>query len=674
LGCVWVPGGGSARPPRDGVRRALGALSTLLPVGLFAADADGSCWYVNQRLVDSLGIEIRSRDDRPFRLDLPVTAATASAPSLARLEVGLRHAVAVSESGEPPGESPATRLDVRVTPIISRSGATLAYLGVVVDPENPDQTLALRTSERLVDALVDRSPEVVTVLNADGSWRYSNAAAWRLLGYQADFDPADGILGLVHPDDMGIVAAAIDRLVAREGGGEPIEVRVRTKDGSWRYLESVAENLLGDPVVNGFLIRSRDVTDRRQARLALLEANERLSTLISSLHLAVLMEDEQRRIVFTNEAFVNLFEVPLRAGDLVGTTIAELRPHFFRHFGDPTRVPSEERVDEMLRERRPVVGDRIGLPDDRVLERDYLPIIVGGEYRGHVWLFRDVSAQARAEAAWELLISRQRRENERLVELDRVKAAFLAEISHELRTPLTSILSFTELLAEGVGRDDPAEQAEFLEVIKRNADRLLRLVDDLLLLDRLESGAMTLEIGAVDLPSLVSAAVAGFVPAAQAKSISIACEIGEGPAVPGDGVRLAQVVDVLLSNAVKFTPEGGRIAVTATPRDRLWRIEVSDTGIGVPADEQDALFERFYRASNARASRIPGSGLGLPVARAIVELHGGSILVRSRQGSGTTVSVTLPVPVASPSAEARGDGDTVVGEQADPDTGLWSDG
>ncbi len=646
----------SAEPlNRDAVRQALGALSTLVSVGLFAADAEGSCWYVNQPLIDALGLELHSREERPFRLALP--GGTIPRDGLAYLEVTAAGFESAAGSG-------STRLGARVMPLVAGSGEISGYFGVVVDGDGGESVKTLHTSERLVDALVDRSPEVITILNEDGTWRYSNAAAWRLLGFRADFDPADGILSLIHPDDLHLAEGVLARLRAGVVRPEPLELRVRAAGGTWRYLESLLENLVDDPVVHGFLIRSHDVTERRQSRLALLEANERLSTLISSMHFAVLMEDEERRIVFTNEAFVSLFEVPVSADQLIGKKVTDLGPEFLQHFGDPTWTDAMDRSAEVVQESRPIVGDRITMTDDRVLERDYLPIVAGGEYRGHVWLFRDVSVQARAEAAWELLIARQRRENERLVQLDRVKAGFLAEISHELRTPLTSILSFTELLSDGIGNDDPAEQSEFLEIIRRNADRLLRLVDDLLLLDRLQSGAMPLEWGVVDLPSLLTTCVSAFAPSADLKGISLSCEIGEGPAIAGDPDRLSQVIDVLLSNAIKFTPEKGRVKVNAAPQDGLWHIEVADTGIGIPKNEQESLFERFFRATNARASRIPGSGLGLAVARVIVALHGGSVLLKSAVGSGTTVSITLPLPTG------KGGGQTSPGLAGDEAEGA----
>jgi signal transduction histidine kinase len=375
----------------------------------------------------------------------------------------------------------------------------------------------------------------------------------------------------------------------------------------------------------------------------LLEANERLSTLIGSLHIAALVEDSQRVIVVTNDAFVDLFEVARSPDTLIGRTLAELGPELTRRFGDPTRVPDSARLARILRERRRVVGDRIAMQDGRVLERDYVPIFVDTEYRGHLWLFRDVSAQARTEAEWTNLISTQREENRRLVELDQVKASFLAEISHELRTPLTSILSFTELLRDGVGRDDPAEQVEFLDVITRNADRLLRLVDDLVLLDRAEAGILPMEWGTFDMPSVIETAITTFSQHATSKRISLESNLGEGLPAAGDAHRIGQLLEVLLSNALKYTPEGGRVTVTATPTDDRWFVAVTDTGIGVPQAEWESLFERFYRASNARAARIPGSGLGLSVARAIARLHEGEITITSGDLGGTVVLVALPV-------------------------------
>lgn len=294
---------------------------------------------------------------------------------------------------------------------------------------------------------------------------------------------------------------------------------------------------------------------------------------------------------------------------------------------------------------------RLVAPDRpvRSFEGQAIPLVdPAGEVQGYVGY---LSGQAETERV--ALVTAQREENSRLQELDAVKAELLSAVSHELRTPLTSIVSFSELLAAGLGRDSVADQAEFLAIIGRNAKRLLRLVGDLLLLDRIDSthGPVS-EMTLVDLPKVVSDAVLGISPQAGERNIAVVTSATAGPALTGDAGRLGQLVDNLLSNAVKFTAPGGRIEVRTEPARGGWLVSVADNGIGIPAGEQELLFARFFRATNAHAQGTPGSGLGLSVAKAIVELHGGTISVSSREGSGTTFTVSLPaVPPAQ--AEAR---------------------
>jgi signal transduction histidine kinase len=217
----------------------------------------------------------------------------------------------------------------------------------------------------------------------------------------------------------------------------------------------------------------------------------------------------------------------------------------------------------------------------------------------------------------------------------------VASVSHELRTPLTSLVSFIHLLRDGLGTDSVLQQREFLEIIERNADRLLRLVDDLLLLDRLESNRLSLDCEGVDLPTLLDVAVSSIRPLADHKGVALHLATTDGPLLHGDVDRLGQLVDNLLANAVKFTMADGVVRVGAEPTVDGWRIMVADTGIGIPEDEQGKLFQHFYRASNARREVTSGSGLGLVIARRIADLHCGSIVVESEENRGTKVTVEL---------------------------------
>jgi signal transduction histidine kinase len=225
---------------------------------------------------------------------------------------------------------------------------------------------------------------------------------------------------------------------------------------------------------------------------------------------------------------------------------------------------------------------------------------------------------------------------------DERRAEFLAAFSHELRTPLTTIVSFIELLrgeADGLSEDG----LQFLGILERNADRVLRLIDDLLMLNRLEAGALPLEFSQVSLAGLATEAVHNAGPRAAKSGVTIHLDTGEGPPAPADPRRMLQVLDNLIGNAVKFSDKGGLVRVVTRYSRSTWRIDVSDTGIGIPPDEAAALFGPFVRGSNARIAGLPGTGLGLSIVKGLVEMHGGHVKVESALGEGTTFSVFLPV-------------------------------
>ena len=603
-------------------------------MGIFAADSEGKFWYSSQRLCEAMSVTGLERGGSLLSIhpeDLLTVVETwrgSATPGSRQVPFRIVGPNRVVQSFEG-----------RAIPLIDQSGKVTSFVGYVsaYADQLADAASGL-ASARLLESLLDKSREIVTVLDEQGGWRYSSGEAWRLLGYRTDFDPAGGIGSLIHPDDREMAAGWFLDVLTNTGAIDPLEARVRAPDGAWRYLETDADNLVSDPIVKGVVLHSRDVTERRQARLELSHATQRLTTLIANFPNAALLEDEYRRIVVVNQAFADLIGMP-GPELMVGKTMEELFPGL----GEGFMKEEIERADTIVARRETVLGESYSLPDGRAYERDYVPIFVNGEYRGHLWHVRDVSARAKVEAELAALVAAQHEENRRLVELDTVKAEFLSAISHELRSPLTSIVSFTQLLSEGLGHDSVAEQAEFLEIIGRNAKRLLRLVGDLLLLDRIEAlHVPSSEMTSVDLPSVVADAVLAIAPQAEQKNVTLATRSTAGPSLTGDAGRLGQLLDNLLSNAVKFTGDGGKVTVRAEPMSGGWLLEVADTGIGIPRSEQSLLFSRFFRATNARSSEAPGSGLGLSVAKAIVDLHHGNISVSSTEGEGTTFTVTLP--------------------------------
>ncbi|MGW0614655.1 ATP-binding protein [Streptomyces sp. NPDC002788] len=238
---------------------------------------------------------------------------------------------------------------------------------------------------------------------------------------------------------------------------------------------------------------------------------------------------------------------------------------------------------------------------------------------------------------------------EKLRALDKAKSDFLSTVSHELRTPLTSIVGYIELLKDEETGPLTPPQSHMLDVVDRNANRLRTLIEDLLTLSRIESGAFGSKKERVDLCRLVAGAADAIRPVAEAASIGVETQCPSRPLLlEADNDQLDRVLMNLLSNAVKFTPEGGTVTVRAEARDSEAVLSVSDTGI--PLAEQEQLFQRFFRASNATESAIPGTGLGLTIVRTIVENHGGEVEVDSEEGRGTTFTARLPIGVPNGAA------------------------
>ncbi|MDR7400916.1 MAG: ATP-binding protein [Armatimonadota bacterium] len=262
-----------------------------------------------------------------------------------------------------------------------------------------------------------------------------------------------------------------------------------------------------------------------------------------------------------------------------------------------------------------------GLVGDRVVEVHCAPYRDDrGEVIGAVAVLRDVTE---------------------LRQTERLRRELTANVSHELRTPLTSIKGFTETLLDGAMRDE-ATCRRFLTIIQSEVDRLVKLVDDLLDLSRLESRHVTLDLQPVDVGALVAHTVDKLRPLADAGGLTFVVQAPPGVVAPADRDRLEQVLTNLIDNALKYTPAGGRVEVAVHPRAGEVEVTVSDTGRGIPAEDLPHVFERFYRADRSRTRGSGGTGLGLAIARHIVEAHGGRIAVRSRPGEGTTFTVVLP--------------------------------
>ncbi|MBC8139341.1 MAG: hypothetical protein H8F28_25985, partial [Fibrella sp.] len=385
-----------------------------------------------------------------------------------------------------------------------------------------------------------------------------------------------------------------------------------------------AASLLGRPFFTAYL---RDITERKQAEARLQLSQTRLATLIANFQAGVLVEDENRRILLTNQPFCDQFSIPAPPESMVGydcSGSAEQSKHLFT---DPETFV--QRIDTLLRERRVAAAEEIHMRDGQVLERDYIPIVVENVYRGHLWMYRNVTARCR-------LTEELKRSNQALQE-------FASIASHDLQEPLRKIQAFGGRLKTKVNSvpEPPADCVDYLDRMLNAAARMQTLIDGLLTFSRITTQKRPIQ--ATNLNEIINGVLNDLEERIHQSKASII--VGSLPTVEADSLQMRQLFQNLLGNALKFqsatkTPV---ITVQVTTRERgtgKVRITVTDNGIGFDARHATRIFEVFERLHSR--SEYEGTGIGLALCRRIVERHGGSISAHSVPGEGASFVIDLP--------------------------------
>jgi PAS domain S-box-containing protein len=488
----------------------------------------------------------------------------------------------------------------------------------------------------LYRALTRNARAVIVVVDPVRGWTAMSESFGMVLGYDRLAPEVANVLDLVHVEDHPAAVATFVTACAGRDPADCVDLRLRTATGRWRTFEFAVRSFIGVADVGAVAYFGQDVTAQRAAERAVRLERCRLLNLVQTLRDGVLLLDEEHRVTVVNDALQRQLGLTGRmAGP--GRDWGRMLTSLQESFAD--RAGAAARLNEIVSAGRAVVGEEIALHDGRVLELDFIPLDSDGRRRGTLVHTRDVTSRVAVRRGLE-------ERNRALAEGAALNTQFVASVAHELRGPLSSVVAFGHLLGDEASGTLSEDQRTYLDVIDRNANRLLRLIEDLLLLSRLESRTLQLKPGPVHIPELIAAAVTERTPAALAAGLQLAADTVEGPVVVCDETRIHQVLDNLLGNALKFTPSAGQVTVRARPAADGWRLEVTDTGVGIPAVELPRLFSAFFRGSNVAAAAgrpgLPGTGLGLVVSRAIVELHGGTIQVASTEGVGTTVTVSLP--------------------------------
>lgn len=388
----------------------------------------------------------------------------------------------------------------------------------------------------------------------------------------------------------------------------------------------------------------------------LLPLNSLLVAIVDSSDDAIVSKNLEGIITSWNKGAERLFGY--KAEEIIGRPVTTLIPAD-RQDEEPRiikRLKEGQRVDhfETIRVRKNGETFPVSLTISPI--KDSEGVVVGASK-----IARDISETKRLAKDREQLLEAERHARTQAETASRMKDEFLAVVSHELRTPLNAILGWTELLGQGSAR--PEEVMEGAEIIKRNVLVQAQIIDDLLDLGRIVSGKMRLQIEPVDLPAIIHDALAAVQHSATSKGISIKPVLNDTHGIlMGDSKRLQQVVWNLLTNAIKFTPKGGRVWITVTRINSHIDLAVADNGAGISAEFLPHVFERFSQADASTTRRSGGLGIGLALVKQLVEMHAGSVKAESPGlGAGTKFTVTLPIAATHQHDETMGTA------QADPD-------
>lgn len=466
-------------------------------------------------------------------------------------------------------------------------------------------SLKLKVGEGLAGWVVKhRQPVLIDDLYLDPRWVISQSSQDHRSAIVAPLTVGEDVIGAIMVFHRKVGFFNEDSLEMVRAIGAQVAISINNAQ-LYELIRDQAERL-------GAMLRSQQMEASRQT--AILEA----------VADGVLVTDPSNTISFVNTSAQRI--LALSEHEVLGKPVENFPGLFGKSTQTWVRVvqdwsnhPEEHHAGEMY-------AEQITLESGQVVLVHLSPVIWQKEFLGTVSIFRDITHE---------------------VEVDRLKSEFVATVSHELRTPMTSIRGYVDILLMGAAGALNENQTHFLQIVKNNTERLNILVNDLLDVSRIEAGRVSLTIHPVDLSEIAAEVVERFVKRAEKdnKPMQITLHVQEPlPRALADTERIRQVIDNLVDNAYHYTPAEGKIQVSLRANDNQVQVDVKDTGIGIPLDQQERVFDRFYRGEDPLVLATPGTGLGLSIVKQLVEMHHGKIWMTSAgiPGEGSTFSFTLP--------------------------------
>jgi len=476
-------------------------------------------------------------------------------------------------------------------------------------------------------AAIENAFDGIAILDENGTYYYMNKAHAILFGY----DSAEELIGKSWKHIYSSEYA--DKI-------EKDIFPVLMSTGNWSG-ETIGKDKHGQPVLQYIsltLLPDRGLICVCQDNSKTINAN-RLQYLMRNLGKGILVEDEESRVVLVNAKFCEMFHIGISPEKMNGADCLEALDNALPLFAEPDKV--KEDIIGLVTDKNPVIGDEVTMADERILERDYIPIIIGNVFKGQLWSYTDVTQSKKLQKSLE-------ETKNRAIASERAKSVFLSTVSHEIRTPMHAIMGFAEQLSLTTLNE---QQKYFINNIQDAAAGLLVIINDILDMTKIEAGKLNIENGLLNLRDVVKSVENILRPKAEEKGLILETSFDEliNGRLNGDPTRIRQILMNILSNAIKFTEKGKvQLKLQLQEAKGLYqRVSITclDTGIGISDEAIRFIFNEFYQEYVGGYNGMEGTGLGLSITKKLIHLMNGNIVVTSEKGKWTKVYIEIPLHV-----------------------------
>lgn len=504
-----------------------------------------------------------------------------------------------------------------------------------------NKTEEIKATSSKMESIVNNISEVIFQTNFSGEWTYLNLAWNKITGFSIDKSLDSNVFEFMHPDDIEHCRQGLKTLIERKVNFVFNEIRVVTISGSYKWCEATIRITNdSDGNRNGFTGTLKDITARKILEEEKKKTEEKFKLIFEKSSVAYLIIKESR-FIECNQACLDLYGVKKRE-DFIGKYVKDFSPEY-----QPDGVLSKDKALARIEECRKLGFSKFdwlhikenGTEFPVEVTLNTVPLMDGNVL---FVLLNDLSERKRVER--ELIIAKEKAE-----EATYAKAQFLSTMSHEIRTPMNAVIGVTHLLSEDNPRED---QIQNINILKLSADNLMTLINDILDFSKIEAGRVDIESIDFNFRNLVNNIASGFEVKSKEKGLDFIVDLD--PKIPsylvGDPTRISQVLNNLCCNAVKFT-DTGNVQVVVSYQEKLndkvkLKFEIKDTGVGIPAEKQDQIFQSFSQADSNTTRLYGGTGLGLTISKKLIEIMGGCINVKSDLEFGTTFSFELCLTIS----------------------------